>query len=267
MVLNSYDVQALKREFDSSVPFRYLVIEGFLDPEFALEVARAYPGYEEALAQGLGFDSVNERQKVQVSDASKFSEPVAKLNDALASPEFMRDLHTITGIDGLLPDPSLAGAGMHLTTGHGRLDVHVDFNYSEETQTHRRLNILVYLNEDWDASWGGAVELWDQQVKTCHKRLEPMLNRMVLFETSDISFHGVTPLTCPPDRTRQSFATYYYTREAPAGWDGTRHSTIFRARPDEKLQKYLLMPVEKVQHEAKRAVHEAKKAVKKIVGR
>ena len=267
MVLNPYDAHALKQEFDSAVPFRYVVIEKFLEPDFALEVARAYLSYEEALALGLGFNSVNERRKVQLSDASKFPAPVAKLNAALASPEFMRDLEIITGIQSLLPDAGLAGAGMHLTTGHGRLDVHVDFNYLEETETYRRLNMLIYLNEEWDSSWGGAVELWDQQVRVCHKRVDPLLNRMVLFETSDISFHGVTQLTCPADRTRQSFATYYYTREAPVGWDGTRHGTIFRARPDEKLQKFFLMPVERVQLKAKRALRRARKAVKKIVGK
>ena len=196
MVLKPYDREALKQAFDSAQPFRHIVVEDFLDPSFALEVAGAFPSFEEARAQGFGFNFVNERNKVQISDSSKFPGPVARLNDALASPDFLRDLEYITGIHDLEADPQLAGGGMHLTGPHGRLDVHVDFNFCNEAQTHRRLNILVYLNPDWDAAWGGAVELWDKNVKQCHHSVDPLLNRMVLFETSPISFHGVTPLTC-----------------------------------------------------------------------
>lgn len=267
MVLQPYDRDELKRQFDSAEPFRHIVVQSFLDPDFAREVAAAYPSFEEAEAQGFGFDFVNERRKVQVSDAGKFPAPVARLHEALASPEFLADLEYITGIPGLLADPGLAGGGMHLTGPHGRLDVHVDFNFSEEAQTHRRLNILVYLNENWDTNWGGAVELWDREVKTCHRSVDPILNRMVLFETSPISFHGVTPLRCPPDRARQSFAAYYYTREAPAHWDGTRHDTIFRARPDEKMSKYVKMPLERLKRGVARKARGLRRRLKGLIGR
>lgn len=266
-VLKPYDRDALKHAFDSAQPFRHLVMEEFLDPDFAREVAAAYPSFEEAEAQGFGFDFVNERRKVQISDASKFPEPVARLHEALASREFLEDLEHITGIPNLLADAALAGGGMHLTGPHGRLDVHVDFNYSEEAATHRRLNILVYLNPDWDPQWGGAVELWDPDVKVCHQSVDPLLNRMVLFETSHISFHGVTPLTCPPGRSRQSFAAYYYTREAPPHWDGSTHDTIFRARPDEKMSKYVLMPMEHLRRGLARKARGARRRLKSLIGR
>ncbi len=263
MLLNPYDRDALKRDFDTAQPFRHLMVEEFLEPEFALEVANAYPSFEEAQAMGFAFDFVNERKKVQISDASKFPEPIAKLNEVLASREFLADLEYITGIPNLLADPTLAGGGMHVTGPHGRLDVHVDFNYSHESKMHRRLNILVYLNPNWNPQWGGAVELWDPKVKKCYRSVDPMLNRMVIFETSHISYHGVTPLTCPPEQQRRSFAAYYYTREAPVGWDGTKHDTIFRARPSEKMSKYVYMPLEKARRGFKPALRSLKK---KLIG-
>jgi hypothetical protein len=258
-VIQPYDRDALKAEFDAARPFRHIVVESFLDPAFAREAAAAFPSFEEAGAMGFGFDFVNERRKIQISDASKFPAPIARLNAALSSPEWLKDLEYITGIPNLLDDAELAGGGMHVTGPHGRLDVHVDFNFVEGRNVHRRLNVLVYLNADWDESWGGAVELWDPKVRQCHRTVYPKLNRCVLFETSEISFHGVQPLTCPADRTRQSFAAYYYTAEPPPRWNGTKHSTVFRARPDEKWRRWVAMPAERLRRRATRVARSAKR--------
>src|SRR5205823_4330439 len=171
-----------------------------------------------------------------------FPEPIAALNRALAAPEFCDLLSQVFKIPGLLPDEQLVGGGMHQTGPRGHLDVHVDFNYIEKRQLHRRLNILIYFNKDWRPEWGGNIELWDKNVKFCHQSLSPIFNRCVVFATNEISFHGVTAVNCPAGGSRKSFAAYYYTREAPAHWDGRSHSTIFKARPDEVLKGAVLMP-------------------------
>jgi hypothetical protein len=144
--------------------------------------------------------------------------------------------------------------------------VHVDFNYLEERQLHRRLNILVYLNPDWQEAWGGNIELWDPEVKNRLQSFSPVLNRCVVFETNEISFHGVSPVTCPADKARRSFAAYYYTREAPPGWKGQTHSTVFRARPEERLRGYVLMPLENAQRRVHEGVARVKRGVKRILG-
>ena len=77
------------------------------------------------------------------------------------------------------------------------------------------------------------------------------LNRCVIFETSHFSFHGVTPVTSPPEAMRKSFAAYYYTREAPPGWTGESHSTIFKPRPGERFRSPVLMTMEGLAHRAR----------------
>ena len=125
------------------------------------------------------------RGKIQVTDASKFAEPIAELNRALAAPEFLGLLSSVFEIPSLLPDEELVGGGIHQTGPRGHLDVHVDFNYIEERQLHRRLNILIYFNKDWDPEWGGNIELWDKDVKVCHHSFSPIFNRCVVFATSE----------------------------------------------------------------------------------
>jgi hypothetical protein len=220
-----------------------------------------------AREQGREFRAVNERRKVQITDASHFPPPIRRLHELLASPGFLQQVEAITGIDALEADPDLFGGGMHMTGPAGRLDVHVDFNFYEERQLHRRLNILVYLNDTWPEEWGGAIELWDAAVSRLQQSFTPRLNRCVLFETSDISYHGVSPVTCPPDRVRKSFAAYYYTRSAPAGWDGTMHDTVFRARPTERLRGGVLMPAEKLRRELSRRFIDMKQTLKSYLGR
>ncbi len=258
----SYDRDRLKSEFRAAKPYPFVGVDGFLDADTARRVAASYPTFDDAVAQGMTFKAVNEYRKVQVTDSSKFPAAVKELHDAISSPEFIRDLEHITGIRGLLPDPKLAGAGMHLTGTGGRLDVHIDFNHDEKRGLHRRLNLLVYLNPTWDPSWGGALELWDPEMTACEHRFEPKLGRAILFETSRISFHGVEPVRSPDGRPRLSFAAYYYTREAPEGWDGVSHSTIFRARPDEKLRRYVLMPLDRF---VRGTIPRMKKKVKQLL--
>lgn len=261
-----YDRDAIRAQFDAAQPFRWFTISPFLDAKFAQEVARAYPTFEESRALGFEFSHLNEQRKVQITDSAKFPEPVRQLSSILASPEFLTDLEYITGIPKLVADPRLEGGGMHITGPGGRLDVHVDFNFIPDRKLYRRLNILVYLNEAWDPAWGGAVELWDRDVQRRYHSVNPELNRCVVFETSNVSFHGVQPVRCPADRARRSFAAYYYTKEAPPHWEGTPYDTIFRARPDEKLRGRVLMPLERAQHRVQRGVERVARGVKRLLG-
>lgn len=261
-MIQPIDRDALRRQVRNASPFPFFCIDGFLEPEAAERVLAAYPSYEDALKMGRSFAAVNERGKVQVTDASKFAEPIAELNRALAAPEFLGLLGDVFGMPDLLADDQLVGGGIHQTGPRGHLDVHVDFNYIPDRQLHRRLNILIYFNKDWDPSWGGNIELWDRDVTTCAHSFSPIFNRCVVFETNDISYHGVSAVKCPEGRSRKSFAAYYYTREAPAHWDGQAHSTIFKARPDEVLKGSVLMPLERAKRGVLGALRKVKKSLK-----
>jgi len=267
MLVRPLDRLVLRSQFRAAEPFPFVVIDDFIDRDFALEVARSYPTFEAAQDLGHSFRKVNEYRKVQISDYARFPTPVKKLADELAAPEFRKSLTEITGVADLLWDDHYSGGGLHQTGSHGLLDVHIDFTRLEETGEYRRLNLLLYLNPEWRKEWGGHLEIWDRDVKKCHHTIEPVLGRCVIFETSDHSFHGVTAVNCPPDVCRKSFALYFYTREAAPGLEGRGHSTIFKARPEEYLKKHLLMPAEQLKERIQRVVLAGKRAVKKLVGR
>jgi hypothetical protein len=130
------------------------------------------------------------------------------------------ELEQIFGIPGLHMET--IGGGYHLIEPGGYLAVHVDFNRSPRTQRYRRLNLLIYLNDDWEDP-GGHLELWDADRSVVD--VAPEFNRTVVFETSSTSWHG-HPV--PTSRVRRSVAAYFYTEEPPEGYS-EEHSTVWHA--------------------------------------
>jgi len=265
-LINPFDQKEFKEKLLSTEPFSYFCIDNFLDEDFANEVYESFPSFQEAQNLGREFDAVNEKRKVQITDSSKFPPAIKKLSDLLASDEYVKMWSELTDVPNLIMDASLTGGGIHETNSGGHLDVHVDFNYNDEMQSYRRLNILIYFNKDWKEEYGGYLDVWDKDIKKCYGSFEPKFNRACGFLTSEISFHGVTPLTCPPEVMRKSFATYYYTKEMPESWEGEKHSTIFKARPTEWAKGKVLMPIENVARSTNRKFHMIKQLIKKIVG-
>lgn len=266
-VIGDHDWEVLAREFQNAEPFPSICIDQFLTAEVASEVSSAYPNFAEAKGVGQEFKTVNEKKKIQICDPNAFPSQVAKLHKALADPQFIKNMEVLSGIKDLQFDPDFEGGGMHLTRSSGILDVHVDFNYSEKLKLYRRLNILIYLNEEWEENWGGRVELWDKDVKKCVKHFVPVQNRCVIFATSGHSFHGVTAVNSPEGVARKSFAIYLYSKEPSVDKFGENHGTVFKARPNEKVKKYWSMPVESLKNTAIKGLDQVKSVVKKVAKR
>jgi 2-oxoglutarate-Fe(II)-dependent oxygenase superfamily protein len=253
------DFDEVRGQMRTAPGFPHFCIDNFLTPGLAASVSKAFPSYADAREMGVSFAGVNEKRKTQITDHTLFPAPIRELHDLLASDAFVERMSYISGIANLQADPQLVGGGIHETNHGGHLDVHVDFNVHDDTGLFRRLNILVYFNEEWPDAYGGVLDLWDADVRRCVARIAPLFNRAAGFATSGSSWHGVTPVTCPPDRMRRSFAAYYYSTEPPPGWDGVRRSTIFRARPQEHWKGKVAMPVERALHTAREAWTAAKR--------
>jgi hypothetical protein len=260
-VILPIDRDALRARVRSAQPFPFIQIDNFLDADFARSVAAAFPAFDAALQMGRTFSTVNEQRKVQITNSALFPRPILELHELLASREWLETLSSITDIAELIADPQLVGGGIHETGPHGRLDVHVDFNYLHERQLFRRLNILVYFNPEWREEWGGDLELWDAHVKQCVHSFSPVFNRCIIFATSSISFHGVSAVTCPEENARKSFAAYYYTREPPPDWTGFEQPTLFKARPNEWLKGNIIMPAERAGRHVRSAIREVKRGL------
>lgn len=125
-------------------------------------------------------------------------------------------MEKLTGIDHIILDTHFEGGGTHEIKAGGFLKVHTDFNWHKTLRLDRSINLLIYLNEEWDESWGGELELWDSEMKGKVVSTAPIFNRTVVFSTTGYSYHGhPDPIACPEGVSRQSIATYYYSNERP----------------------------------------------------
>ena len=220
--------------FKTADPYAHVVIDGLLRPEVLDAVLDEFPEPEQATWQQ--FQKQTE-VKLALADTTQMGPATRNLLAEFNGQVFIRFLEELTSIEALLPDPHLAGGGLHQIRTGGFLKVHADFNRHDGLRLDRRLNALIYLNRDWDESYGGALELWDREMHAPVKRVLPIFNRMVVFATTSTSYHGhPEPLTCPPDRARRSMALYYYTNGRPAEEQAAPHSTLFQHRPGERFQ-------------------------------
>ncbi|HEY9698240.1 MAG TPA: 2OG-Fe(II) oxygenase [Trichocoleus sp.] len=227
--------QQYQEAYAQADPFPHIVIDNFLSEAVLDAILTEFPDPQSIDWQK--FEAAAER-KLATKSELQMGESTRTLLYQLNSSTFISFLEQLTGIQGLIPDPHFVGGGLHQIEPGGYLKMHVDFNRHERLNLDRRLNLLIYLNKDWEESYGGHLELWDQEVTQCSKKILPIFNRCVIFSTTDFSYHGhPEPLTCPTGRTRKSLALYYYSNGRPA--HETRavpHSTVFRARPGEELE-------------------------------
>jgi hypothetical protein len=207
-------------------PFPHIVMDGLFPANLLENVLAEFP--DPTKTKWKQCYHANSK-KLSCADETMMGSVTRNLIAQLNSGLFLSFLEQLTGIAGLLPDPHLFGGGLHLIEPGGFLKIHADFNIHEKLRLDRRLNALLFLNQDWHESYGGHFEMWDREMTKCQARVLPVINRFVVFSTTDWSYHGhPEPLTCPPGRSRKSIAMYYYTNGRPAEEMSASHSTLYQ---------------------------------------
>jgi len=197
-----------------SEPYKHVIIDNFFPDALADSCLQNFPA-----VPGKGREHSNDSDievKYRTNWKSEFDIPdgVVDAVRILNSAPFLRAMSAVMGIPKIIPEPYFTGGGLNATMRGGLLDVHVDGNYHDSTGLHRRLNALVYLNPKWRDDWGGEFGVYDETGTNCIKRVAPLHNRLVIFDSHDKSFHGLPdPLNFPENEPRRSIILYYYTKE------------------------------------------------------
>jgi hypothetical protein len=203
-----------RNQFREAVPFPHLVVDGLFETSLLINIENEFPPVGHALWTKM---QNNWEYKFASERPDMWGGTTRAFLKYLNSSEFVAELETLTGLAGLVSDPSYRGGGLHQIPAGGYLKIHTDFNEHNGIFRGkgwiRRLNLLIYLNSNWRDEWGGHFEMWNAEGSYAVSRIAPLFNRTVIFETTSRSFHGHPgPLLCPDAVTRKSLALYYYTR-------------------------------------------------------
>ena len=198
-----------------SNPFDHWVIDNFLDSVDAEKLSKEFINYDSSQDVVHYQGWIAEKKTCNVWN--RFPPLTYKTFSNLLSLDFVTHLSAITGITPLYPDIGLHGGGWHMHKAGGNLALHLDYSIHPKTQLQRKLNLIVYLEEEYKPEWGGGLEFWSHDEENNRplekvKVIEPVFNRAVLFDTTQNSWHGFPqPITCPEGKMRKSFAVYYMT--------------------------------------------------------
>jgi Rps23 Pro-64 3,4-dihydroxylase Tpa1-like proline 4-hydroxylase len=233
--------EQLKKTYSTDNPFPHIVIDNFLRPDELAKAEKEFPPIDDA--GWIHYLHFNEK-KHGLNKMEMIPLECRGLIQELNSPAFIAWLSEITGIPNLLPDESLEGGGLHQSKRGGFLNIHADFTvHPHKRNWRRRVNVLVYLNKNWEEEYKGHLELWTRDMKRCAAKISPIFNRCVIFNTDYDSFHGVPEvINCPENMTRKSLALYYFTEEKVMP---KKVNTNYKAKPEESSQKKWLVWLDK----------------------
>lgn len=203
--------EALQKQFAAARPFPYLIIENFLQPALLPDVLAGIKAAGKTRAKQSN-DLVFAKEKYEFPHLEDVHPLLAKLRRELVSDRFSDWLSTLCG-EKVFVDPDFVGGGLHQGGNGSYLDMHADFNlHPVNHDWERHLNILLYLNPDWNAEMGGQLKLRNADTGQ-EAAVEPILNRCVIMLAQEHTLHGYAPIDFPAGTYRTSVAAYAYMEQ------------------------------------------------------
>jgi Rps23 Pro-64 3,4-dihydroxylase Tpa1-like proline 4-hydroxylase len=216
-------------------PFPHIVIDNFLKEEIAYKLFDEFPSID---AENMKSYKNDIEIKKLSNSWDSFQETTYKVFQYLNSLDFIEYVESLMGVSHIKADYGLHGGGHHIHGKGGKLNAHLDYSVHPKLGLERRANLIIYLNPNWEAKWGGGLGFWthnheQNQPDRLIKTVLPMFNRAVIFDTTQNSWHGLPdPIICPEDQYRKSLAVYYLSEPSSTATD--RKKALFAPSASQK---------------------------------
>jgi hypothetical protein len=218
------NLQELNSKFTETQPHPILVLDDFLPTETAHVLQKEC----ESVPVEHWTEFTRRGSYMKECKDLDYSPAAVNLINQLHSSQGLKWLENITGIQGLLPDPHLTGAGYSRSFNGDSLKIHTDFNWNDDLRLHRKLTLIVYLSEHWQEEYGGHIEFYDDSNTTLVKKVFTKFNRCVIWQYHKTGFHGYpTPIQCPEGLSRNTLRLFYYVSNSQYLDDDPPHRSLY----------------------------------------
>ena len=211
-------------DYANNQPVPHTVLDNFLPEDVALSMYAESKNIDNTEWKHFTRNGSNmyELNKLELT-------PVAfNVLQYLHSGHAIRWLEQLTGIQGLIPDPHLVGAGYSKIYTGDVLKVHTDFNWNNTLKLHRACSLIIYLTPDWNPEWGGSLDFYNQSNDKIVTSVACAFNRCLIWNYHKFGFHGCEqPLSCPDKTFRTAFRIFYYTSNSQYNPDDMPHRSQY----------------------------------------
>lgn len=217
--------------------FKYWVIDNLLPDDIAVKIARAFPE-EEKLRQR---DSLREYKRVGV-DFDSYDKLMEQITYVFHDSEIVKSIEDLTGFQQMIPDRELYAGGLSSMTNNSFLNPHLDNSHDDSKSHYRVLNLLYYVSEDWKTENGGNLVLFPYGINEESVTVTSRFNRLVLMETHDKSYHGVSKVKS--QIPRRCVSNYYFSKSPTVSYHYD-HVTSFYSFPEENSWKGVALAIDR----------------------
>jgi Rps23 Pro-64 3,4-dihydroxylase Tpa1-like proline 4-hydroxylase len=235
-IINDIDSEKYQNQFKNADPYPYVIIDNFFTNSFLKEVQENFPRYEDSnwfrFRKNIGeYENIFESGMNAISKPENMPNLCRSFLHNLNSFEFCKVLERITGITGIEPDPHWHYTGLRVNTSGAHQLIHSDALFHPHLKKRKILTCMTYMTEGWKKEDEGCLEIWDNDMKNCVRKIEPIFNRVVIFQNTDTSYHGVTR----NNHYRQAITMSYLLNEK----EEKRWRALFVKRPeDDKVKNF-----------------------------
>jgi len=230
-IVNNCNFDKFKTEFKKEIPFSYVIIDNFFNKDLLDEVSKDFPDIKSD--KWFRFrDKIGEFENIFESGMNAISKPenmpplCRSFLYNLNSLNFCKVLEEITGIKDIQPDTHWHYTGLRINTPGSHQMIHSDSLFHPHLKKRKILTFMIYLTKDWDKKDEGCLEIWDNQMKKCVHKIAPKFNRVVIFENTETSYHGVTK----NNHFRKAITMSYLLNDS----NENRWRALFVKRPEDK---------------------------------
>ena len=220
--------------FTSAKPFPHLIIDDFIEKSIAETLSAEFPNIDD----GTLFNYSNPLEKKSaLNDWNRFPATTYKFFEFLCSEPVVSRLSQLLGIR-LYPDFGLHGGGWHMHPDGGKLNPHLDYSIHPKLGLQRRINLIIYLSQGWETAYGGHFGMWSNDPGTSLplrlvREVEIKFNRAVIFDTTFMSWHGLSrQVSTGGKNIRKSLAVYYLCD--PPSNVASRERALYATTEDQK---------------------------------